>query len=227
MNDPANIAPIEGLETLPWWFQLAAMTINAVFGAAVARSRNVPVYGTIFAGILVGFGGGIFRDMMLGLEPVAISVWYYLPSAILGAIVGALLFGRVVSKETVWLVINGVVLGLLVTIGAQKALDYDAPMVSAIFLGVVTASFGGLFADMMTGHRATLAKQAHWVAMALVIGSSAFVLVSFSLSNVVSATLGFWISTVVGISVCAFFRIVSEKRNWSSVHWRHESMEAA
>lgn len=205
------------LDSLPPWFELLVMTINSAFGAAIARSRNVPIYGTIFAGLLVGFGGGMMRDMLLGLEPVAISVWYYLPAGILGAIIGALLFSDIVVMSTVDLFINGIVIGLLVTIGAQKALEYNAPMVSAIFLGVITASFGGLLADVMSGYRATVAKQAHWVASALVVGSVLFVLLS--------PYVNFWITTAIAVAGTTFFRVVSQKRNWPSPRWRHESLE--
>lgn len=227
MNDPANFAPVENLETLPGWFQLLAMVINAGFGAAVARSRNVPVFGTVLAGLLVGFGGGIFRDMMLGLEPVAISIWYYLPAGILGAIIGALFFSKIVAMDTVGLIINGAVLGLLVTIGAQKALDYDAPYVSAIFLGIITASFGGLLADAMSGYRATIAKQAHWVGMALVFGTTLFVVISAGFKQWMPATAAFWIATVVAVIVTSFLRARSQKRNWNSVRWPGESLDPA
>ena len=82
----------------------------------------------------------------------------------------------------------------------QKALDYDTPVISAMALGVITASFGGMLADVMTGYRATIARQAHWIASALVVGAIVFVLVSL--------WVGFWpavvvsvIATVVGVIV--------------------------
>lgn len=206
-------------DSLPTWFQLLAMTINSMFGAAVARSRNVPVYGTILAGLLVGFGGGAVRDVLLGLEPVAISVWYFLPVGLVGAVVGALIFSDIVSMDRVDVVIQGVVLGLLVTIGAQKALDHDAPVFSAMCLGVITASFGGMAADVMCGQRATVAKQAHWVASALVVGSTCFV--------VVSIAVGFWAATVVGVAVTAFLRVISQRRQWPSPYWPEESHTTA
>ena len=115
------------------------------------------------------------------------------------------------------LIINGVVLGLLVTIGAQKAIAYDAPFFSAIALGVITASFGGMISDVMTGQRATVAKQAHWVASALVVGSALFV--------VVSLQTNFWLATVVGVAATAWLRFISQKRNWPSPHWHNERLQ--
>lgn len=216
MTSALTTAVPNPVESLPVWFQLSAMTVNAMFGAAVARSRNLPIFGTVFAGLLVGFGGGMVRDVLLGLEPVAISTWYFLPVGVVGAVVGAFIFSRIVIMNHVDLILNGIVLGLLVTIGCQKAIAYNAPAFSAMCLGVITASFGGMLSDVMSGHRATIAKQAHWIASALVVGSALFVLVSL--------TVGFWIATVVAVFATTFLRYVSVKRNWPSPHWPHESL---
>jgi uncharacterized membrane protein YeiH len=204
--------------SLPFWFEVFVMALNSGFGAAVARSRDTPVFGTLFAGLLVGLGGGILRDMMLGTEPIAISNPVFFPACIASGVVGALLFSRIVAMPRPLLLLQGLVLGTLVTIGAQKALDLHAPAVSAIALGVVTATFGGMIADVMTGHRATLAKQAHWMASALTCGSAAFVLVTM--------TLGFYPAVIVGVAVSTVIRYLSVARNWPSPSWPKESQNA-
>jgi uncharacterized membrane protein YeiH len=204
--------------SLPFWFEVLVMALNAGFGAALARSRNTPVYGTLFAGLLVGLGGGILRDMMLGTEPVAISNPAFIPACIVSGLVGALLFSRIVAMPKPLLLLQGLVLGMLVTIGAQKALDLRAPVMSAIALGVITATFGGMIADVMTGNRAAIAKQSHWLASALLCGSVAFV--------IVSPTFGFYPAVVVSVAVSAIIRYVSVVRNWPSPSWPHRSQQA-
>jgi len=203
--------PPNPLPTLPIWLELAAMSANCFFGARLARVRGVPVAGTLIAGLFVGLGGGIFRDMMLNLEPTAIAVWYYIPAGLLAALVAGLLPANLPRGQTALLAINAIVLGLLVTIGAQKALSYDAPIVSAMFLGVITASFGGFLADSMAGQQATIAKQAHWVMSALMAGSAVFVLLSVSTP--------FIVAEVAGVATVAGFRFFSEYRNWPSPFW--------
>ena len=110
---------IPPVQTLPLWFDITVMAVNGLLGAAVARSRNAPIFGTLFAALLVGLGGGIVRDLLLGLEPAAISNGAYIPAVLLGGIVGALLFGRVLKKPTHFALIQGIVLGFLVTIGVS------------------------------------------------------------------------------------------------------------
>lgn len=206
------------LPSLPLWLEVLVMSLNCMFGAALARSRSVPVFGTILAGVLVGLGGGIFRDMMLGTEPMAIAKWPFLPFGIALAIVGGLAYGVMGRFGTALLAVNALVLGTLVTIGAQRALSFDTPWISAIFLGVVTASFGGLLADNMAGQRATIAKQAHWVGSALVVGSITFVLVS--------QVVPFALAVVLGVAVTAFLRFFSQYLDWPSPTWPGESRDS-
>ncbi|MFY9138013.1 TRIC cation channel family protein [Zwartia sp.] len=58
---------VEILPTLPLWVDVTAISTTAIYGAATARSRNVPVAETLFAGILGGAAGGMARDVLLGL----------------------------------------------------------------------------------------------------------------------------------------------------------------
>ena len=201
--------------SLPLWFEVVVMALNGAFGAAVARSRETPIFGTLFAGLLVALGGGMVRDVLLGQEPIAISNPIFIPACLLSGILGALLFSRIVAMPKPLVLLQGLVLGTLVTIGAQKALVLDAPVITAVCLGVITATFGGLVADVMTGNRATIAKQAHWVASALTLGSIAFVIVSL--------TLGFWPAVVVSVAVSATFRSISAARDWPSPLWPGQS----
>ena len=207
------------LPTLPLWLEVLVMSLNCMFGAALARGRSVPVFGTVLAGVIVGLGGGMLRDMLLGVEPVAIAEWPFLPFGIALAVVGGFGFGVMGRHGTFFLALNGLVLGTLVTIGAQRALSFEVPWISAIFLGVITASFGGLLADNMAGQRATIAKQAHWVGSALVVGSITFVLVS--------QVVAFGISVALAVAVAASLRFFSQFLDWPSPSWPGERNETA
>lgn len=202
-------------DSLPVWFEVFVMSINGVFGAAVARSLSAPIYGTLLAGILVGLGGGMIRDVLLGVEPIAISSWIYIPAVLVGSVIGAFFFGPFVAKPKIFLLVNGLTLGLLVTIGAQRAITFEVPVVSAIFLGIVTASFGGALSDTLMGRRAVITRQAHWLASALAVGAIVFVLLSIYVN--------FWVAVVVSVAIVTALRYLSSVRNWPSPSWPGES----
>jgi uncharacterized membrane protein YeiH len=147
---------IEIMPVLPLWVDVFAISTTAVFGAATARSRNVPIAGTLFVGILYGAAGGMVRDLLLGLEPVAITGPYYLPWILFSAVIGAFLFYRFISKKLIYLILRGVAIGLLIAIGCQKALIHGVPFVSIILCGVLTATVGGMALDALTEHRSAV-----------------------------------------------------------------------
>jgi uncharacterized membrane protein YeiH len=122
----AAAAPL-ALHTLPTWVDLAAMPVNAAFGAAVARNRRLTLLAVVIAGVIVGLGGGMVRDVLLGLEAAAIANWYYLPAVLATAVVGGFLAHRLIQGHTSYLVVHGVAIALLVTVGVQKGLAYKTP----------------------------------------------------------------------------------------------------
>jgi uncharacterized membrane protein YeiH len=83
----ATPAPLP-LHSLPAWVDVMAMAVGAAFGAAAGRNRRLPVLAVLTAGVIAGLAGGMFRDVLLGLEAAAIKNWYYIPAVLLAAVAG-------------------------------------------------------------------------------------------------------------------------------------------
>jgi uncharacterized membrane protein YeiH len=91
--------------------------------------------------------------VLLGLEPVAITTWYYVPVVVASAVIGAMSARKVHFRRLRFVAVQGAAIGLLIGIGVQKAAEYRTPAPAAILLGVVTGTFGGVFDDLLTGRR--------------------------------------------------------------------------
>ena len=207
----------EIMPELPLWLDVTAMSTTAIFGAATARSRNVPISGTLIAGILTGAAGGMVRDLLLGLQPVAISGPYYLPWIVFAAVLGAFLFYGFVSKRLPYLILHGIAIGLLIVIGCQKALAHQVPYISVILCGVFTATAGGMALDALTQHRSAVFSQAHWFATALIIGCVTFLTLTININ--------FYIAAFVATALVATLYVVSVIRDWPSPKWPNESSD--
>lgn len=205
--------------TLPLWLSLGAMCINGAFGAAVARSRFAPVFGVMLAGVVVGLGGGMVRDVLLNTEPVAIKEAVYIPAVLIASLLGALFLSRHMRKKEIYILTQGLALGLLVTVGAQRALEFDTPFFAVVLLAVVTASAGGTITDMLTEHRAALFSQAHWLGLALTIGAIVFIPLSLYVN--------YYLAVIVAVAVVASLRFFSVHRDWPSLSFPGEIAAAA
>ena len=67
---------------LPLWIDLLAIGSGALAGAANALRERFDIIGVLLIAILMGLGGGIIRDLLLGLRPVAVSNQAYLITAV-------------------------------------------------------------------------------------------------------------------------------------------------
>lgn len=122
---------------------------NAVLGGAVARTKGFDAIGFVVLAIISGLGGGMLRDVLLGVGfPVALTDPLYLSAAISGAAVAFVLdFGHGWARRAL-LVGDALALGCWSATGAAKALGVGIAWLPAIFLGVVTAVGGGMLRDV-------------------------------------------------------------------------------
>src|SRR5579871_343516 len=126
------------LHQLPASVDVLAMVVAALFGAHGARHRRIPLFGVLLAGMIAGLGGGMVRDVLLGLEPAAITDWYYIPAVLLAAIVGGSIAYRVSLDRLPFVSAQAIAIGLLIGIGVQKAVAASTPAPAAMLLGIIT-----------------------------------------------------------------------------------------
>jgi uncharacterized membrane protein YeiH len=196
------------LHQLPTSLDLAAMAVAAAFAAHVGRKRQVPLFGVLLAGLVGGLGGGMLRDVLLGLEPVAITTWYYVPVVLAAAIAGGLTARRIHFSHLPFVAAQAVAVGLLIGIGVQKAVEYHTPAPAAILLGVVTGTFGGAVDDVLTGRRAVVMADDHWLLGIVIFGAVVF----WGLTIYVA----FAAAVVVTVVVVTALRVLSVHFGWTS-----------
>ena len=203
----ATPAPLP-LHSLPTWVDVCAMAVGAAFGAATGRNRRLPLLAVLVAGVISGLAGGMIRDVLLGLEAVAIKNWYYIPAVVLAALVGGFLAHLLIQGRIPYLLARGLAVGLLVTIGVQKGIEYQAPADAAILLGILAGTMGGATADVMAGERAAIFRQAHWGLAAVILSAFIFWLLT--------TYVDFWVAIVAAVLTVASLDILSVKLGWNS-----------
>jgi uncharacterized membrane protein YeiH len=138
----------------PLWLDLAATGLGSVQGASFAaqfKDRRLDLLGVGLIGVVAGFGGGLIRDTLLTTVPAALESNWFIPVAIVAALLGMLL-ERVFTRLNVLVtVLDAVSLGLFCAIGTSKALAFGLPVVPAIFVGIVAAVGGGMLRDILLG----------------------------------------------------------------------------
>ncbi len=124
--------------------------VFAISGALTAARYRMDVLGFVLIGTITGIGGGTTRDLLLGR-----TVWWTQdPLELILCVAASLLtFFFVTSditrrKGMIWADTLG--LSVFGVVGCHVALEFGAPFIIAVFMGMVTATGGGVIRDVLT-----------------------------------------------------------------------------
>ncbi len=157
----------------PLWLSLLATAVGALLGALMAvEARSFDFIGIFVFAAILGFGGGIIRDLLIGnLPPLALRTPWYLLVVVLCAIAVGLVGQQVARSKIVLVVLDAATLGLFAIIGTQAALFKHISVWPAMFIGVLAAVGGGIVADIFMRRTPSIALPGPPVALAAVVGA--------------------------------------------------------
>lgn len=162
----------------------------AVSGAMLAAEKNLDVFGILVLGVVTAFGGGVIRDLLLGITPPAMfNSYIFLLLASLSGLVVFLLYrlfycGKIARERRLdyTAIVNffdAVGLGVFSISGVNVALEHGFahnPVLS-ICVGVLTGIGGGMLRDVLIGEIPSVLRK-HIYALAAILGASAYYLLA-------------------------------------------------
>ena len=146
----------------------------AVSGASVAVKKKMDVLGVAALGMTTAVGGGIIRDLILGITPpTAFQEPVY---ALLSVVVSLIVFipkirEWVLSTENnaVLLIMDSLGLAVFTVVGVRAGMPFGNRFL-AVFVGALTGVGGGILRDLFAGDRPYVFIK-HFYACASLIGA--------------------------------------------------------
>ena len=201
---------------IPLWADLLAVGIGALQGALFAaqfRDRRLDWLGVAIIGIVVGFGGGLLRDLLLNvpLAPLQ-SNWYVIVAT--GAALLGMLLERVFSRVSPLItVLDALTIGLFGAIGTTKALALGLPEVAAVFVGVLAAVGGSILRDLLLNLPIALMHVGSLYAVAAAAGAGTIaVLLAFEVDVLLAGAIGVAVTFGVRMASVLFGWSLPEQR---------------
>ena len=167
------------MEEFIFFVNLIGTVAFAASGAMIGLKKNMDIFGVCILGLTTAVGGGILRDLLLGLTPP--SAFQDPTSALVALAVSAVFFLRQVRQILMrnpkhynlllfWMDALG--LGAFTVIGIQIAYEQvrDATFFLLVFVGAVTGVGGGVLRDLMAQEVPYIFKK-HIYASASLAGS--------------------------------------------------------
>ncbi len=161
------------LDFLTW----AGTFVFALSGALKARASRMDVFGAGVLAFATAYGGGTLRDLLIGIRPVN---WINDNVALVLVLAGtAIVFIRKEKAgrfDKAIFITDAIGLGMFTATGITVALRHGLNDVYALVMGIITATFGGLIADILRNEVPDLLKRGELYATASGIGGIALLL---------------------------------------------------
>ncbi|MCO1578364.1 TRIC cation channel family protein [Crossiella sp. SN42] len=185
--------------------ELVGIAVFAASGALAAVRARLDVFGVVVLGMTTALGGGIIRDVLLGLHPpTSLRTWPYL---LVSALTGLLVFffhPQVAKLRRAVLLADAVGLGLFTTGGTTTALALGAPVYTACLIGMTTGIGGGALRDLLLREIPTVLRQEIYAVAAL--AGAVVVAIGYRLNLPTGPTAIIAAAMICGLRVLALWR---------------------
>jgi uncharacterized membrane protein YeiH len=141
------------MEIALYWGEIAGLVAFALSGYLEAERRGMDPIGHFTLAFVTAFGGGTLRDLLIDRRPL---FWIDHHGWVLAVFALCLLMPWVARRRTrPWVerAVNwpdALGMGLFAATGTAVSLEAGLPAFVAVMMGVITATFGGVLADVLS-----------------------------------------------------------------------------
>jgi uncharacterized membrane protein YeiH len=130
--------------------EMLGLAVFAVSGALAAVRARLDVFGVVVLGMTTALGGGIIRDVLLGIHPpTTLREWPYLAVPVAASIAVFGFHSQLAKLRRAVLIADAVGLGLFTVSGTVTALSHGVPVYAACLIGMTTGIGGGALRDLL------------------------------------------------------------------------------
>ncbi|WEV52325.1 TRIC cation channel family protein [Bifidobacterium sp. ESL0704] len=198
-----------------WAIEYIATFCCGLLGGLCAVKKRYDFIAILMTVWLTGLGGGIIRDVLLGIfPPVGVSDKGLVITSLVTGVAVAVIYPEVDRLKWTMVALDALALGLYAVNGTQKALIYHTSGMTAVFMGLITAIGGGLIRDMLLNVVPAVIRDSHWYAVPALIGSILTVFVTRAYQG---GHISFTFEVVGDIVIVAFIvvlRVLSVRFDW-------------
>ena len=210
--------------TLPSFpsIDLFSAGINALYGVLVARNpshnRGYTVAGLLIMAFFGGIGGGVSRDLLLNDIPSPLKDPTYLLVCLLMGLLGLAIYRYADSREEQFRTrtlafFKSFTLPWFAILGAHKALEHDLGIFSAIVVGLIATTAGGVFIDLFSGVTPEIVRPSEHLVTTAVLASTVYTLIAVQEKG----SLSFFPVTLIAVLVAFVFRVFAVRQHWPQI----------
>ncbi len=198
--------------------EIIAIASFSVSGAVVAIDKGLDIFGVVFIGVIAALGGGVLRDLILGINPpIMFTYKIYVIVAVITALIVFFTafwdkdryFRNVDRIDSIVNVVDAVGIGLYSSTIVQKCIDlgYGDNAFLCIMMAMTTCIGGGIMRDLICQRLPTILRRRIY-ALAVIAGSSVYYIMYKLGCNTD-------ISMIIGTATTISIRLLATKYRWN------------
>jgi uncharacterized membrane protein YeiH len=181
--------------------------VFSISGLLVATNKKLDLFGGIIVAFITALGGGTIRDLLLNTEVAWMQSESHIAVVFIGCIIGYVFRDRLHKLRRTFFLFDTIGIGLFTIMGIQKSLENDQIQIVCLFMGLITATFGGVLRDVLCNEIPLLFRKEIY-ATACILGGMVYLSSLWLGMNDSTYLISFCILVVIGI------RIAAVKFNW-------------
>jgi len=187
---------------------LLGTLVFAISGVLTAIDKKFDLVGTLVIGFVTAIGGGTIRDIMIGNHPVGwLRDTNYIYIVTLGFLLSYFFKSNIIRLRKSMFLFDTVGIALFTILGIKTCLSFKLSIPVCLIMGVVSAVFGGVIRDVLTGEIPLIFRKEIYASACFAGGIVYIILDFFHLQNDVSV--------LISILVVFLIRYFSVKRGWA------------
>ncbi|MDR7317649.1 trimeric intracellular cation channel family protein [Brevibacillus nitrificans] len=154
------------------WFNIIGTVAFVISGAVIAMEEEYDLLGVIVLGMATAFGGGILRNILLGIPLTAFwNQGTLFTIALVSMLIVFVLPHKYIGYWNRWgLFFDAVGLSAFAIQGAMYATQMNYPLSATIVAAVLTGIGGGIIRDVLAGRKPLVFKEEIYAVWAMVAG---------------------------------------------------------
>lgn len=198
------------MDELIYALEIIGAAAFAVSGAMAALEHDADIFGVIFLAVVTALGGGVIRDLLLGVTPPKMFVSYvYLAVAALAALVvfaDAYIRREKYRKhrdklDSINNMFDAVGLAVFTVSGMNTAMQQSDNVLLILVLGMSTGVGGGMLRDMMINKMPKVLRKRVYAVASLLGGGVYYGLFALGVHETIAAVSG--MALIIALRVLA------------------------
>ena len=209
---------MSGTIDLTFVLEMIGTVAFALSGAMIAIQKRLDLLGILVLGITTAVGGGMIRDLIIGVHP---PMMFVKPIYVFVSMIAILILFLMIKVnhsspkflesalyENLFNLMDAIGLGVFTVVGVNSVMNNDMNhmLFLKIFLGVITGVGGGLLRDMMANETPAILRK-HVYACASIAGAISYILLYERLHS--------GAAMILSIILVVMIRVLAKHYEWN------------